>query len=164
MSTAKVRSNRFTALLLCIAAVLFMLIPHTLSDVSYTEERADKMLFPSLPMGTQEYFLFVDPVRTGYTSGDYGNFYGKRVGVNNNSIQAGYLRDWMNSYEIHADIVELTCTMEEAFEMLKQGELDGFVSMDAYGTTGSSIPEIRIGSDGSVPERYIPPCRSEYVS
>ena len=28
-----------------------------LSDVSYTEERNDKMLYPDLPMGTEEYYL-----------------------------------------------------------------------------------------------------------
>ena len=31
-----------------------------MSDVSYTPERAELMLFPNLLMGSEEYYLFVD--------------------------------------------------------------------------------------------------------
>ena len=30
-----------------------------MSDVSYTVERAEKMLFPALPMGSEDYYLFI---------------------------------------------------------------------------------------------------------
>lgn len=30
-----------------------------LSDVSYTDERAEKMLFSSLPMGAEEYYIYI---------------------------------------------------------------------------------------------------------
>ena len=117
-----------------------------LSDVSYTPERAEQMLFPSLPMGAEEYYLFVEPTITGYAPGDYGYFSGKRVGVNKGSVQAGFFENWLKSYDIKAEIVELTCTVAEAFEMLKRGELDGYVSLDGYSSTGTAVPEIRIGS------------------
>lgn len=32
-----------------------------MSDVSYTPERAEQMLFSSLPMGEEEYYLFLSP-------------------------------------------------------------------------------------------------------
>ena len=32
-----------------------------MSDVSYTEERAEQMLFGSVPMGTQDYYIYVSP-------------------------------------------------------------------------------------------------------
>ena len=32
-----------------------------MSDVSYTDERAEKMLYASLPMGTEEYYIFCKP-------------------------------------------------------------------------------------------------------
>ena len=38
-----------------------------MSDVSYTPEREQKMLFPSLPMGTEEYYLFIAPGNTEIT-------------------------------------------------------------------------------------------------
>ncbi|MBR5110569.1 MAG: transporter substrate-binding domain-containing protein [Clostridia bacterium] len=116
-----------------------------LSDVSYTEERTEYMLFPKLPMGTEEYYLFVEPGISGYTSGNYEYFNGKRVGVNKGSVQEGFFDNWLKTYNVQAEIVELTCTAGEAFEMLRQGELDGYIALDAYGTTGTAVPEIKIG-------------------
>ena len=60
-----------------------------MSDVSYTEERAEKMLFPELSMGTEEYCVFIAPGNQEITSGDYSTLNGKRVGVNKGSIQLG---------------------------------------------------------------------------
>ena len=39
-----------------------------MSDVSYTPERAEEMLFPSLPMGAEEYYLYVTPDNLSITS------------------------------------------------------------------------------------------------
>ena len=41
-----------------------------MSDVSYTEERAAYMLFPDLPMGAEEYFLFKAPDNREISSSD----------------------------------------------------------------------------------------------
>lgn len=38
-----------------------------MSDVSYTEERAERMPFASLPMGAEEYYLYVRPDSTEIT-------------------------------------------------------------------------------------------------
>ncbi len=32
-----------------------------LSDVSFTPEQAESMLFPTLPMGSEDYYLFASP-------------------------------------------------------------------------------------------------------
>ena len=65
-----------------------------LSDVSYTPERDGKMLYPSLPMGTEEYYLFVAPGNTEITPADYSTLNGKRVGANRGSIQAACYEEW----------------------------------------------------------------------
>lgn len=117
-----------------------------LSDVSYTAERAEKMLFPSLPMGTEEYFLFVQPEAAAAVSENFENLNGKRIGLNKGSIQTELLRNWLTENEIKAEIVELTCTVEEAFEQLEKGEIDGYVTLDAYGTTGNAVPVTWMGS------------------
>ena len=64
-----------------------------MSDVSYTPERADVMLFPSLPMGAEEYYLFVANTNTEITATDYTTLNGKKVGVNAGSVQAGFYRE-----------------------------------------------------------------------
>ena len=58
-----------------------------LSDVSFTEERAQSMLFSALPMGAEEYYLFADPRNQDISPDDYATFNGKRVGVNKGSIR-----------------------------------------------------------------------------
>ena len=37
-----------------------------LSDVSYTPERAEEMLFSSMPMGAEEYYIYILPTMTGF--------------------------------------------------------------------------------------------------
>ena len=58
-----------------------------LSDVSYTAEREKEMLFSELPMGTEEYLIFITPSNKEITSRDYSTLNGKRVGINKGSIQ-----------------------------------------------------------------------------
>ena len=59
-----------------------------MSDVSYTGERAKKMMFPELPMGTEEYCIFISPGNREITSEDYASLNGKRIGVTKGTIQA----------------------------------------------------------------------------
>ena len=66
-----------------------------MSDVSYTDERSEIMLFSELPMGAEEYYVFVAPgSESGINSEDLSSFNGKRIGVNQGSVQEGFLRDW----------------------------------------------------------------------
>ena len=58
-----------------------------LSDVSYTEERAKKILYSAEGMGTEDYHVFISPSNTEIRPDDFSTLNGKRVGVNKNSIQ-----------------------------------------------------------------------------
>ena len=60
-----------------------------LSDVSYTDERSTKMLFSSMPMGSEDYYLFKSPNNTEIINDDFQTFNGKKVGINKNSIKSG---------------------------------------------------------------------------
>lgn len=50
-----------------------------LNDVSYTDERAARMMFSSLPMGTEEYYLYAAPGDQKYSKDDLSTFNGARV-------------------------------------------------------------------------------------
>ena len=52
-----------------------------LANVSYTEERAQNYLFPSLPMGTEVYYLFISPDNTEITTADDASLTGKPKAV-----------------------------------------------------------------------------------
>ena len=53
-----------------------------MSDVSYTDERAEKMLFSAQPMGTEDYYLFTAPGNKEITPEDFSTFDGRKVGAN----------------------------------------------------------------------------------
>ena len=111
-----------------------------MSDVSYTAERAEQMLFPSLPMGSEEYYLFVDVKNREITSTAPSSLNGKKIGVNKGSVQAGFFREWAQDHHVEAELVELTNTEEESIGMLKSGELDAYITVDSFAQDVVSDP------------------------
>ncbi|MBO4383998.1 MAG: EAL domain-containing protein [Clostridia bacterium] len=116
-----------------------------MNDVSYTEDRAKDMLFSELPMGTEEYCVFIAPGNRDITSEDYSTLNGKKVGVNKNSIQAGMFIEWEAQHGIRAELVELTCTEVESLDLLDAGKLDAYITLNAYGDPERLIPVCKIG-------------------
>ncbi|MBR4425195.1 MAG: response regulator [Oscillospiraceae bacterium] len=116
-----------------------------MSDVSFTEERATQMRFSALPMGTEGYYVFVAQENREITVSDIHSLDGKTVGVNRGSVQRDLFLDWAEKNGIHAELAELTGSEEESVRMLLDGELDAYVTIDAFGDTGSYAPVIRIG-------------------
>ena len=116
-----------------------------MSDVSYTEERAEKMLYPSLPMGTEAYYIFASPENDQIRADDYSTLNGKKAGVNRDSIQKDIFLQWEEEKGVEADIVELEGDKEEALQMLRDGDLDVLVTLDSYGDPKSASPVWKIG-------------------
>lgn len=52
-----------------------------MSGVSYTEERAQKMLFSELPMGEERYYLYADVLNTDISASNLKTLNDKRVGL-----------------------------------------------------------------------------------
>ena len=117
-----------------------------LSDVSYTEERFDKMLFPELPMGTEEYLIFISPNNREITADDYTTLNGKRIGVNKGSFQASCYRAWAQKHDIDADLIELSCEETKSVDMLNAGTLDAYITPNAFITPDELVPVCKIGS------------------
>ncbi|MBQ6492965.1 MAG: EAL domain-containing protein [Erysipelotrichaceae bacterium] len=117
-----------------------------MSDVSYTEERAKVMLYSSLPMGSEAYYLFVNEDEEMITADDVRSVNGKKLGVNKNSIQETYLRNWAKENNVSPLIVELTTSEGESMEMLYNGEIDAYVGTDSYDIKKNRIPVFKIGS------------------
>ena len=116
-----------------------------LSDVSYSEERTKDMLFTSIPMGSEAYYVFVAPDNKDITSDNLASLNGKRIGVALDSIQKVYFEDWAKKHRINAQIIELAESEEESMKKLGN-ELDAYVTMDVYGSPDSAIPICKIGS------------------
>ena len=117
-----------------------------MSDVSYTPEREQSMLFSSFPMGTEEYYLFIAPGNQQIVSTDYSTLNGKKVGVNKGSVQADFFSDWMKRQGVQAEIVEVTGTESESLRMLQNGELDAYVTVDSFTNPDLAVPVCKVGS------------------
>lgn len=118
-----------------------------MSDVSYTEERSTSMLFPDYPMGSEEYCIFISPNNKQITSEDYTTLNGKRVGMNKGSLQADLFTTWAEKHGITAEVMELTCPEADSLAMLDDGELDAYVTVNAFGEHDNKLVSVcKIGS------------------
>ena len=116
-----------------------------MSDVSYMEERAGSMLFSSLPMGTEAYYIYVAPDNTEISADDFTTLNGKRIGVTDTSIQKDLFLQWARQHGIGIELVPLTTPEEESLKLLSNGTLDAFVTVDVYGDPQTAIPVCKIG-------------------
>ena len=116
-----------------------------LSDVSFMQERTKDMLYASLPMGTEAYYIFVAPNNKEITAENYVSLNGKRIGVARGSFQKEVIRKWLQLHDIQAEIVEMTSPEEESLLLLGT-QLDAFVTMDFYGDPNKAVPVCKVGS------------------
>ncbi|SDB19221.1 diguanylate cyclase (GGDEF) domain-containing protein [Ruminococcaceae bacterium FB2012] len=116
-----------------------------LSDVSYTEERSKDMLFSSLPMGTEAYYVFTSPDNTEITADNISSLNGKRVGVTKGTIQKEFFLDWEEKHGISAEIIEMELKDEESLKLLGD-KYDAYITMDVYGSPETAVPVCKIGS------------------
>ena len=116
-----------------------------MSDVSFTEERADKMLFSDLPMGTEDYYIFMAPGSSQISADDITTLNGKKIGVNKGSVQAGMYRSWAQRNNVDAELVELTTSENESVNMLASGKLDAYITPNVHTDASRLVPVFKIG-------------------
>ena len=117
-----------------------------LCDVSFTAERSKTMLFPSLPMGSESYYIFISGGNKEVIPQDYSTLNGKKIGINKGSIQEDLYREWAEIHNVDAEIIELTTFGNESLRLLNEGAIDAFVSIEGYGEQDNCIPVVRVGS------------------
>ncbi len=116
-----------------------------LSDVSYKPEREDYMSFTDLPMGTESYYIYIDSENREITADNPASLNGKRVGVNKDSIQETFLKEWTEKNNVKLEIIPLTEEEDESMEMVRRGEIDGYATIYMYESEQMLIPSARIG-------------------
>ena len=119
-----------------------------LSDVSHTEERAKHMLYSALPMGEEEYYIFVSNHNKSISLDNYASFNGKRVGVNKNSVQKDLYLAWAEKYGIKTELVELTGGERDSLQKLSRGNIDLYIGtfIKKGSDAGRAVPICKIGS------------------
>ena len=116
-----------------------------MSDITYTKEREGEMLFPSLPMGVETFYIFISVNNTEITLDNPASLNGKKVGVNKNSFQQKLLHEWAAKNGINVEVVELTCSEKESTKMLTDGKIDAYATVDGYLDEYTIVPVFKMG-------------------
>ena len=116
-----------------------------LANLSYSAERAESILYSSLPMGTEAYYIFSAPGDISIKPDDYSTLNGKKVGVAKGSFQKNLFMEWAEEHDVQVELVEMSSTEEESLKLLGS-DLDLFVTMDVNADPQSAVPIWKIGS------------------
>ena len=100
-----------------------------MGDISYTAERAEKMLFSDEPMGEEKYILYADLSNTDIGTSDFKSLDGKRVGVLMGTEPEIMLTEWENKNGIQTEHVNVS-NNDDVEKKLANHEIDGFVSLE----------------------------------
>ena len=100
-----------------------------MGDISYTDERAQKMLFPDEPMGAEKYILYADLSDMDIETSDFKSLDGKRVGVLLGTEPEIMLTEWENKNGIHTEHVNVN-NNDDVEKKLANHEIDCFVSLE----------------------------------
>ena len=100
-----------------------------MGDISYTGERAQKMLFSDNPMGEEKYILYADLSNMDSGISDFKSLDGKRVGVLLGTEPEIMLTEWENKNGIHTEHVNVY-NNDDVEKKLANHEIDAFVSLE----------------------------------
>ena len=100
-----------------------------MGDISYTDERAEKMLFSEEPMGEEKYVLYADLSNTDIGISDLKSMDGKRVGVLMGTEPESMLTEWENRNGIQTEHVNVY-NNDDVERKLADHEIDAFVSLE----------------------------------
>ena len=100
-----------------------------MGDISYTDERTQKMLFSDEPMGEEKYILYADLSDMDIGTSDFKSLDGKRIGVLMGTEPEIMLTEWENKNGIHTEHVNVN-NNDDVEKKLANHEIDAFVSLE----------------------------------
>lgn len=133
-------SGTFTELMDMLEAGEIDLMP----NISYSEEREQKLLFSSNPEGTERYYIYAKPDRDDLAKGDPQALQGLTIGCNSGVMQTIVGQQWLADEGV-------TCTYKEIdtgsalFEALADDEVDAVIMNDTISSPVAS-PMFYVGS------------------
>ena len=119
-----------------------------MGGISYTEDRAEEMLFSDEPMGEEKYYLYADLSRADISASDYKTLNGKKIGVLMGTEPEVMLTEWEEKHGIKTEHVNIS-NNEDVKQKLANHEIDCFVSLEESFWAELGISTItRVGKSG----------------
>ena len=116
--------------------------------ISYTEDRAEEMLFSDEPMGVEKYYLYADLSRADISASDFKTLNGKKIGVLMGTEPEVMLAEWEEKYGLKTEHVNIS-NNEDVKQKLANHEIDCFVSLEESFWAERGISTItRVGESG----------------
>ena len=100
-----------------------------MGDISYTDERAQRMLFSDEAMGEEKYILYADLSNMDIETSDFRFMDGKHVGVLMGTAPESMLTEWENKNGIQTEHVNVY-NNDDVEKKLANHEIDAFVSLE----------------------------------
>ena len=100
-----------------------------MGGISYTEDRAEEMLFSDEPMGEEKYYLYADLSRADISASDFKTLDGKKIGVVMGTEPEVMLTEWEEKHGIKTEHVNIS-NNEDVKQKLANHEIDCFVSLE----------------------------------
>ena len=118
-----------------------------MSALSYTDERAETMLFSDQPMGEEKYYLYADLANTDISVSDLSTLNDQPIAMMEKSVQTTQFCEWEKKYHVKTKHVFVD-SIDQAKELIAKREIVGVIStetpiwvdagMSAIVTTGGS--------------------------
>lgn len=114
-----------------------------MTNISYTPERAEKLLYSTNPSGKERYYIYVKSDRDDLTAGDPQSLQGKTIGVNPGVQQTESGKKWLADEGIDVNFKEYA-TGNDIFKALTDDEVDVIIMNDTL-SSGDALPVYYVG-------------------
>ena len=112
-------------------------------NISYTPERAEKLLFSSNPQGVEHYYIFAKPTNNALGAGDPAALNGMTIGVNSDVMQTEVGKQWIENQGISCDY-RYYSSDNALFDALSSGEVDAIIMNDTI-SSADAMPVFSVG-------------------
>lgn len=112
-------------------------------NISYSDERAGKLLYSANPEGMEHYYIYAKPSNDALTQGDPEALNGMTIGCNNGVMQTEAGITWLQNEGINCNY-KFYQTGNELFEALSSGEVDAIIMNDTL-SSDDAMPMFYVG-------------------
>ena len=114
-----------------------------MSNISYTSERAEKLLYSSNPQGMEHYYIYAKPTNDALGVGDPAALNGMTFGVNPDVMQTEVGKQWIENQGISCDY-RYYSSGDELFGALSSGQVDAIIMNDTI-SSADAMPVFSVG-------------------